>query len=344
MAVELWPMALHEALQKAIDRIDLTADEASDALRELVDGDADPVLLAGLLVALRMKGETADEVAGFARVMREQSTPVRSKASGLVDTCGTGGDGTGTVNISTAAALVVAGAGLPVAKHGNRSITSDCGSSDVLDALGVHIDLDAAGVQRCIDEAGMGFMFAPNFHPAMAKIMPIRRALGVRTLFNVLGPLTNPARPSFQLVGVGEPALAEVVAGAFAELGIERAMVVHGADGADELTLSGSNLVLHVRDGAVERDTLSATDVGLASAPLDALTGGTPSANAERIHEILAGAPGPLRDVVVLNAGAALMVAGAADTIAEGVALAAKTIDSGEAAKALERLVAVSNG
>jgi anthranilate phosphoribosyltransferase len=299
-----------------------------------------PSMIAAFLVALRMKGEHADEIAGFAETMRANAVAVTPKATGLVDTCGTGGDGSGTANISTAAAFVVAGAGLPVAKHGNRALSSSSGSADVLEELGVRIDLDATQVARCIDEAGIGFIFAPAFHPAMAKVMPVRRELGIRTAFNLLGPLTNPARPSFQLVGVGNPDWADLVAGALATLGVERALVVHGA-GTDELTCASDNVVITVEDGAIKQSVVHARDVGLDSNPIDAVRGGTPTENAETLRATLDGKPGPVSDCVLFNAGAALVAAGQAHTIADGVETARTVVASGDAVAALDRLIAV---
>jgi anthranilate phosphoribosyltransferase len=332
-------MGLRDALDKVLARTDLTADEAGDALQEIVTGDLSQSLIAAFLVALRMKGESPAEVAGFARTMRDNAVPVRPKATGLVDTCGTGGDGTGTANISTAAAFIVAGAGLPVAKHGNRALSSNSGSADVLESLGVRLDLDADQVARCIDEAGIGFIFAPAFHPAMAKVMPVRRELGIRTAFNILGPLTNPARPSYQLVGVGHPDLAELVAGALAALGVERALVVAGAGGPDELTCAGPNVVITVEDGNIEQSVVSAGDVDLESSSLDAIRGGDPAENAETLRAVLEGKPGPVADCVLFNAGAALVAAGRAQTVRDGVVQARDVISSGEAAAALDRLV-----
>jgi anthranilate phosphoribosyltransferase len=298
-------------------------------------------MISAFLVALRMKGESAGEIAGFARTMRSNAVAVTPKATGLVDTCGTGGDGSGTANISTAAAFVVAGAGLPVAKHGNRALSSSSGSADVLEHLGVRIDLNAAQVARCIDEAGIGFIFAPAFHPAMAKVMPVRRELGIRTAFNLLGPLTNPAHPSFQLVGVGSPDWAELVARALAALGVERALVVHGA-GTDELTCASENVVITVEGGAISRSVISAHEVGLDSNSLDAVRGGAPSENAETLRATLGGKPGAVTDCVLFNAGGALVAAGRARTIAEGVEQARAVIDAGDALTALDRLVALS--
>ncbi|MEX2537735.1 MAG: anthranilate phosphoribosyltransferase [Actinomycetota bacterium] len=334
-------MGLREALDKVLSRSDLSGDEAAAALQEIVTGDVPSSLIASFLTALRMKGESPDEIAGFARTMRDNAVAVLPKATGLVDTCGTGGDGTGTANISTAAAFVVAGAGLPVAKHGNRALSSRSGSADVLEVLGIRLDLDADQVARCIDEAGIGFIFAPAFHPAMAKMMPVRRELAIRTAFNILGPLTNPARPSFQLVGVGHPDLAELVAGALAALGVQRALVVAGAGGPDELTCAGENVVLTVEDGGVTRSVLSAGDVDLDTNPLDAIRGGTPAENAETLRSVLEGKPGAVADCVLLNAGAAFVAAGRVGSIGEGIDVARTVISSGQALAALDRLVAL---
>ncbi len=335
-------MSLREALDKLLDRTDLSADEASSALDEIVTGDVDPTLISAFLIALRTKGERPEEIAGLARTMRDNAVAVTPQATGLVDTCGTGGDGTKTANISTTAAFIVAGAGLPVAKHGNRALSSNAGSADVLEVLGIPLDLDAAQVARCIDEAGIGFMFAPAFHPAMAKVMPVRRALGVRTAFNILGPLTNPARPSYQLVGVGAPHLATLVAGALASLGIERAIVVHGAGGADELTCAGDCLALIVAEGRVTETTFAPSQAGLDTNPLDAIRGGTPEDNARTLRETLDGKPGPVTDCVLFNAGAALIAAGRATDIADGVDQARRVVSDGAAQAALDRFVSVA--
>jgi anthranilate phosphoribosyltransferase len=334
-------MGLKEALDKVLARSDLSVDEASGALNEIVLGDVPFSMIGAFLVALRMKGEHPDEIAGFAETMRANAVAVTPKATGLVDTCGTGGDGTKTANISTAAAFVVAGAGLPVAKHGNRALSSSSGSADVLEALGVPLDLSADQVARCIDEAGIGFIFAPAFHPAMAKVMPVRRELGIRTAFNILGPLTNPARPSFQLVGVGHPDLAELVAGALASLGVERALVVAGAGGPDELTCAGANVVITVEDGNIEQSVISAEQADLETSPIDAIRGGSPSENADVLRATLEGKPGPVLDCVLFNAGAALVAAGRTQSIRDGVAQARKVVDRGDAIASLERLVAL---
>lgn len=332
-------MTLREALDKVLARADLTSDEAADALQEIVAGDIPGSLISAFLVGLRMKGESAAEIAGFARTMRSNAVAVTPKATGLVDTCGTGGDGTRTANISTTAAFVVAGAGLPVAKHGNRALSSSSGSADVLEVLGVRLDLSADEVARCIDEAGIGFIFAPAFHPAMAKVMPVRKELGIRTAFNILGPLTNPARPSYQLVGVGHPDLAELVAGALAALGVERALVVAGAGGPDELTCAGTNVVLTVENGRVQPGDVSASDVDLDENDLGAIRGGTPEENAESLRAVLDGKPGPVADCVAFNAGAAFVAAGRAADLREGVSVARDVIAGGEALASLDRLV-----
>lgn len=332
-------MALREALDAVLAHTDLTPEQASAALDEVVAGDVPPSVLAAFLVALRVKGESAGEVAGLAAAMRDNAVPVRPKATGLVDVCGTGGDGSRTANISTTAAFVVAAAGLPVAKHGNRALSSSSGSADVLEILGVRLDLDADQVARCVDEAGIGFIFAPAFHPAMAAVMPVRRELGVPTVFNILGPLTNPARPAYQLVGVGDPARAELVAGALSGLGVERAIVVAGAGGPDELTCAGANVLFDVRDGRIERSELTAAQAGLEEAPLEQIRGGDPEANAATLLEVLDGKPGAVADCVALNAGAALVAAGKAAEVREGVEMARELVAAGAARAALDRLV-----
>jgi anthranilate phosphoribosyltransferase len=336
-------MSLRDALNKVLERTDLSAQEASAALNEIVNGDVDAPLIAAFLVALRMKGETGDEVAGLAQTMRDAAVAVTPSATGLIDTCGTGGDGTRTANISTTAAFILAGAGLPVAKHGNRAISSGSGSADVLEELGVPLDISAEKIAECIDKAGIGFMFAPALHPAMAKVMPVRRALGIRTVFNILGPLTNPARPSFQLVGVGASGLADVVASGLAALGAERAIVVHGAGGADELTCAGDCLAIFVENGRTERCMINANEAGLETNPIEALRGGTPKENADLLRATLEGHPGPVADCVLFNAGAAFVAAGRASTVSDGVATARDVVSSGAAAEALEKLIAVAN-
>jgi len=316
--------------------------QAEAVMEQIVSGRATPAQIAGLLVALRMKGETVEEVTGFARVMRRYARPVRPRTTLLVDTCGTGGDGAGTFNISTAAAFVVAGAGLPVAKHGNRSVSSRCGSADVLEALGVRLDLEPERVARCIDEVGVGFLYAPLLHPAMKHALGPRRELGVRTVFNILGPLANPAAAGVQVLGVYHSALTEMMARVLGALGGRAAFVVHGADGLDELSTTGPNRVTELRDGRVRTFALEPLELGLPRARLADLKGGDASENAAIILEVLHGVRGPRRDVVLLNAAAALVAGGSAAQLTDGLALAARSIDSGAARARLEALVAFS--
>jgi anthranilate phosphoribosyltransferase len=333
----------------AIDAIasgrDLAADEAADVLARIMAGDAGEVEIAGFLVALRTKGETVAEVAGLARTMRALATPVDAGRDDLLDTAGTGG-GRRTFNVSTTAALIAAGAGCAVAKHGNRSATGLSGSADVLEALGARIDLAPDAVARCIGEVGFGFMFAPAHHSATRFVVPVRKELGVRTVFNLLGPLTNPAGATRQLIGVADPAHLDLVAGALALLGVERALVVSSADGLDEMSTAGSTHVVEVTgagtggDARLERYTVDPGDVGLATADPESLGGGTPEENAEVARRVFAGEPGPPRDLAALNAGAAIYVAGGADTIAAGVRAAEAALDAGAAAATLERFVA----
>jgi anthranilate phosphoribosyltransferase len=324
------------ALAVVVDGGLLTMDEAHGAMGAVMDGDATPSQLAALLVALRMRGETVEELAGFAAAMRERVLRVDAPP-GTVDTCGTGGDGSGTFNISTAAALVVAAAGVPVAKHGNRAITSRSGSADVLEMLGVRTDNDPESAAAALRTDHFAFLFAPSFHPAMKHAGPTRREIGVRTAFNLIGPLTNPAGARRQVIGVGDAAAAPRLAEVLLLLGVDRALVVHG-DGLDELPLDGSGVMYDVTPGSVERRTVSAADLGLDAAATDRLTGGTPQENALLIEAVLRGEPGPRRDVVLLNAAAGLMAAGRVPSLAEGIALAAATIDAGGAMALLDRL------
>ena len=309
----------------------LPAPLAEAAMEELMDGAAPPVQVAALLGMLRVRGETAEEVAAFARVMRARSVRVEAPDD-AVDLCGTGADGLQTFNISTLASFVVAGAGAPVAKHGNRAITSRCGSADLVEALGIPLDPGPEAVARSIRETGFGFMFAPSYHPAMKHAMPIRRELPMRTVFNLLGPLSSPARVRRQLLGVADAGLVTLIAEALSRLDTERAIVVHGADGSDELSLAGPNHTVLVEGGVTRDLIIDAAELGLAPAPLGALNGGDAQLNAAITVSVLGGEPGPARDVVLLNAGAALFVAGRALDVAEGVALAAASIDTGRAA------------
>lgn len=333
---DFWP----HALSKVASQEALSADEAAEAMRQVMAGEATPAQLGGLLMALRTKGETVDEIDGLARTMLEFANPV-VPPSPVIDTCGTGGDRSGTFNISTIAAIVVAGAGVPVAKHGNRAASSNCGSADLLEELGVRIDLDARGVERCLAEAGIAFMFAPVFHPAMGHAGPVRRELRVPTVFNFLGPLTNPARPFAQVVGVSDPRMLPLMAEVLSRRGV-RAKLFRGADGLDELTTTGPSTVFEVGSGGVDETTLDPDDVGLARASAEDLRGGDAAASASIARAILEGKPGARRDVVLLNASAALEVAGRVSRLAEGVELAARSIDSGDAAATLDRWVAAS--
>ena len=342
-----------EALRTLVDRRDLTRIEAAGAMEAIMSGAATDVQIAAFLTALRMKGETVEELIGFAQVMRQKVVKVRTRAAELVgqtgtdremliDTCGTGGDASGTFNVSTATAFVVAGAGIKVAKHGNRSVSSLCGSADVVEALGINLELSPAQVGRCIDEVGIGFCYAPLLHTAMKHVMVARREMGVRTVFNMLGPLTNPAGANAQLIGVYAEALCEPLARVLAELGTLRAFVVHGADGLDELSTTGPSRVAEVHEGVVRMRTVSPEELGVPRARIGDLLGGDRRENADIVRKILAGERGPRRDIVLLNAGAALAVAGQAADLAGGMKLAARSVDSGEAAGKLGALADLS--
>jgi anthranilate phosphoribosyltransferase len=330
---------LTSAIDALASRRDLSLDDAAAVLAEIMAGEASEIQIAGFLIALRTKGETVDELAGLARTMRELAAHVTVDRHDLVDTAGTGG-GRQTFNVSTTAALIAAGAGCTVAKHGNRSATGLSGSADVLEALGARIDLGPEAVARCIEDVGFGFMFAPTHHQATRYVMPVRRELAVRTIFNFLGPLTNPAGASRQLIGVSDPAYLDKLAGALARLGTDRALVVSSRDGLDELSISDGTEVVEVTGAATRRYVVHPEDVGLARAPLEAVAGGRPEHNAETARRILAGEPGPPRDIAVLNAGAAIYAGGVAATLEDGVRAAEKAIDSGSAGSALERFVA----
>jgi len=330
-----------DAIEQLLQGTALRRDQARDVMDQVMAGEVTTGQLAGLLIALRAKGETVEEMTGFVESMRAHATPLELPA-GAIDTCGTGGDRAGTFNISTAAALVAAGAGIPVAKHGNRAASSRCGSADVLEALGVDITLDANGVRRCIDVAGMGFCFAPTFHPAMRHAGPARRELGVRTVFNVLGPLANPGRVRRQALGVGAAALAPLMVRVLKDLGHERALVFYGDDGLDELTTTGGSRVFELRDGEVREYELDPRDLGLGrSQPAD-LLGGTPPENADVLRRVLDGEHGPRRDVVLLNAAAAVLAAGRTDDWPQAVTVARESLDSKRARQVLDRLVETS--
>ena len=334
---------LQEALAKIVARENLTAAEAEGALNEIMAGEVGEALIGGFLIALRMKGETADEIAGFARAMRGNCVPVTPTVAGLVDTCGTGGDVCDTFNISTAAAFVAAGAGVPIAKHGNRAVSSQCGSADVLKELGVNIDLSAAAVARCIDEVGIGFLFAVGLHPAMKHAIGPRRQLGMRTVFNILGPLTNPAGAKRQVIGVFDPAFARLMAEALRANGSEHVLIVHGAPGLDEVSLCGATQITELRDGAITQYEVTPADLGLPACAPEDICGGDAATSAQMLRDVLAGAPGPRRDIVLANAAAALVVAGRADTLAEGVAVARQSVACGAAAAKLQGLQQLSN-
>jgi anthranilate phosphoribosyltransferase len=330
------------AIDAAADGSHLTADHAAAVLAEIMEGRAGQAETAGFLIALRAKGETVPELIGLARTMRGLATPVELDTHRLIDTAGTGG-GPSTFNVSTTAALIAAGAGCLVAKHGNRSNTSKCGSADLLEALDVQIDLDPEQVARSIEETGFGFMFAPAHHAAMKHVTGVRKELGVRTVFNLLGPLTNPAGAQRQLIGVADRRYQETIAEALAGLGCKHALVVSAEDGLDELTVSGTTRVIEVREGGTEEWYLSADEVGLSEAPLEQVAGGEPAENAAITRAVLAGEPGPHRDLALLNAGAAIYVADEAAEIGEGVSGAAEAVDSGAAAGVLQRLVQLTD-
>jgi anthranilate phosphoribosyltransferase len=335
-------MPLREHIKLAVEGTHLTRAQAAAAMDSMLEGAAPISQMAALLVALRMKGETPDEIAGAAQAMRGKAAKVDVSPERLIDTCGTGGDGAHTFNISTASAFVAAAGGARVAKHGNRAVSSKCGSADVLAALGVEVELQPAAVAGCIEECGIGFLFAPRHHAAMRHVAPVRKELGLRTLFNLLGPLANPAGARRQLLGVYSPQLVPVLARTLAELGCDRAFVVHGHGGLDEISTSGPTVVAEVRDGTVREFELAPHDAGLPMAPLGELRGGDASENAAMLRNVLRGEMGARRIAVLLNAGAALAAAGVAETIPEGVKAAEKAIDSGAALDKLERLVRAS--
>ncbi len=335
---------IKEAIGRLVAGKDLTREEAAAVMTEIMEGQATPAQLGAFITALSIKGETAEEIAGLARVMREKATRVTAPGP-LLDVVGTGGDGLNTFNISTAAALVAAGAGVRVAKHGNRAATSRCGAADVLEKLGVKIDLSATQVQECIATTGIGFMFATNFHPAMKYAAGPRREIGIRTVFNILGPLTNPAHATHQLIGVPSRVLAAKILPALIYLGAQHTLVVHGLNGMDEISISGRSLYWEVKNGEVTRAEcyLAPEDLGLKRAPARQIQGGTPEENAETVRRVLAGEKGAQRDIVILNAAAALVAADAAATLEEGVARAQESIDRGQAAEKLRQMAEFTN-
>ena len=335
-------MNVQQALAELLDGHDLSRDDARDVMNEIMGGEATPAQIGGFLVALRLKGETPDEIAGCAEAMREHVLAVRPARDDLVDTAGTGGDGAGTINISTAAALVAAAAGAGVAKHGNRAVSSASGSADVLEALGFRLELPPARIERSIDELGFGFLFAPTHHPAMRHAAPVRRELAARTVFNVLGPLTNPAGARAQVVGVYEPALVRTIAEVLAQLGARRAFVVHGAGGIDELSPAGPNLVCEVVKGDVREREIDPLELGVPRCDPDELRGGSPEENAAAIRAVFEGENGGRRSAVLLNAAGAIAAAGHAHDLREGLGLAKDALDSGAAATRLEELIRFS--
>src|SRR5580700_547687 len=344
-----------DALQRIANRREsLSREEACSVMAEILSGQCTDSQIAALLVALHMKGETVEEIVGFAEAIRAAAAPLSlpsnhmvdvsgTERDALVDTCGTGGDASGTFNISTATALVVAGAGVRVAKHGNRSVTSKCGSADVMEALGVNINLPPARLAACLEEVGIAFLFAPAMHSAMQHVQSARRQLRLRTVFNLLGPLTNPAHASGQVVGVYSAALVEKLAEALSMLGLHRALVVHGLDGLDEITITGPTRIAEVRDGTVRTYEVTPEEFGMPRATLEDISGGDAAANAAIIREILGGGTSPRRDVVLLNAAAALVAAGRTDHLANALPLASQSIDSGAAADKLSALVQFTN-
>ena len=333
-------MNVQEALGRLLDGHDLSRDEARSVMNEVMVGDATPAQIGGLLVALRLKGETVDEIAGCAEAMRAHVLAVKPARDDLVDTAGTGGDGARTINISTAAALVAAAAGAGVAKHGNRAVSSASGSADVLEALGFRLELPPARIERSIDELGFGFLFAPTHHPAMRHAAPVRRELAARTVFNVLGPLTNPAGARAQVVGVYAPSLVRTIAEVLAQLGARRAFVVHGAGGIDELSPAGPNLVCEVREGSVHEREIDPLELGVPRCAPDELRGGSPAENAEAIRAIFSGQNGGRRSAVLLNAAGAIAASGQARDLVDGLGYARDAVDSGAAGERLEELIA----
>ena len=331
------------AIATVVEGKDLTREEAARVAELILSGEATEAEIAGLLTALRMKGETVDEILGFASVLRSKANTIQPQCENYVDLVGTGGDCTYSFNISTTSAFVAAGAGLPVAKHGNRSISSKSGAADVLEALGVNISADPAVVQKCVEETGVGFMMAPNFNPCMKYVGPVRKQLGIRTMFNILGPLSNPSRAKKMVVGVYDPKMVETIAKVMAQLGVARGFVVSGDNHIDEFNLAGTTTVAEITDGAVRVFELQPEDVGLTRCTLDELRGGEGTENARITRSILDGSQrGAKRDVVLLNAGATLYIGGLADSIADGIRLAADSIDSGKAAQVLGQMISMS--
>ena len=332
---------IRESIDTVVSGQSLSMEDASLVMREIMEGEATPAQLGAFLTALALKGETTQEIAGMAKVMREMALQVKVDGE-LIDTVGTGGDGKNTFNISTATAFVAAGAGLKVAKHGNRAASGSCGSADVLEALGVQIELSPEAVAQCVNEVGVGFMFAPAFHPAMRYAGPVRREIGIRTVFNILGPLPNPAGAPTQLLGVAFPELGGIMAEVLGFLGSHHAMIVHGHGGLDEISLSGDTSVWEVRGGEVEEWTLHVEDTGLPETPIEAIRGGTKEDNAATMRRVFQGEQGPIRDMVLLNSAGVLMVGDKAESIRKGVEMSAGIIDSGAALAKLDQMIEVT--
>jgi anthranilate phosphoribosyltransferase len=334
---------IKEAITKLVDKQDLTRDEAVTVMNEIMSGEATEAQIAAFITALRIKGETVEEITGCAMVMREKATKIHASRQPVVDTCGTGGDRKGTFNISTCAAFVAAGAGCIVAKHGNRAVSSSSGSADVLRALGVKIDVDIATTEKCLNDIGIGFMFAPLYHGAMKYAIGPRQQIGIRTVFNILGPLTNPAGATAQVLGVYAPDLTDTLAAVLKELGSKHCLVVHGSDRLDEITITGDTKIVELKQGKLLEYYVEPKDFGFKPAPLSSILGGTAEQNAAILIDILKGKPGPMRDIVLMNAGAAIQAADLANTLSEGVSKAAQSLDSGAAFDKLEQLKKLTN-
>jgi len=336
---------IQESIHKLVSGADLSEEEAAGAMKSIMSGEATPSQIASFLTALRVKGETVEEITAFAKVMRQFSVKITPHVNGvLVDTCGTGGDKIKTFNVSTAAMFVAAGAGVPIAKHGNRSVTSKAGSADVVEALGVRIDMLADGVQRCIENVGIGFMFAPQFNPAMKHAAPVRKEMGIRTVFNILGPLTNPAGARAQLMGVYDASLTEKLASVLGRLGCERAMVIHGLDGLDEISTLGETKVSELKNSAVKTYKISPGDFGIPRARVEDIAGKSLEENVRMMLGVLKGDDGPKRDIVMLNAAAAILVGGKAKNMKDGLNVARKSLESGNAYDKVAQLVEASGG
>ncbi|MFH1777621.1 MAG: anthranilate phosphoribosyltransferase [Candidatus Omnitrophota bacterium] len=333
---------IKEAIAKLVDKQDLTAKDMEAVFTEIMSGNATPSQISAFIVALRLKKETITEITAAAKVMRRFATGVTPKAKKIVDTCGTGGDGSGTFNVSTITAIVLAAGGAHVAKHGNRSVSSSCGSADLLEALGVNINADVRIMEKCIDEVGIGFLFAPSLHQAMKYAMPSRREIGIRTIFNILGPLTNPANATHQILGVFSLDLVEPLAGVLLNLGLKHAMVVHGEDGLDEVTLAGKTRICELKDNCLNTYDIKPDDFGFKKTGINELKGSDAKTNAQIAKDILNGAKGPKRDFVVLNAGCALYVADITPTINDGIKLAEQLLDTGKVLDVLEKFIFAS--